>query len=569
MNARETKIRKNHPIQFAGLVAGLLAAMAAVGQPANHNFVNRTVIAGANLMVSGTLADATIEAGEPLIADISSGQTAWWTWTAPSNGILVLAPSATNFSPFLTVFTGSELSSLALVASNNYLACYDDGDCGCHWRMRNATTLHVARGQAYQICLDSAITTDASMQIQSIPAPGLPGVEQMIFAPVFTTNVFPGGPVQFSLDFTPAPRNDDLDDAIKLTGARAHLAACNNGATRQPGEPDALGNSGGSSVWYAWKAPASGRVTLSINNIAPYLPPSWTPGNPIGVITTTGGWPPTCGNLVDMNPPPVFFPVLAAFTGSNVAALTAAACLPMSLAAYPYAVEFDAVKGRTYDIDFDGNMGTTGNITLYLALTTPTANDSFSKRIVLHGINVAVSGYNAGATATTSAPDIGYGSTGRFSWWSWTAPVSGKVTLDLSASDYSFPVGIFTGSTLSKLHLVAANAGLVSFNAAMGQSYQIAVGDASGLTGEIKFTLQAPVVMANLLGVSQLWSSEMLHYRAAPCQVLLLQRHLTGGKWGDQQVATAWNDGVRFYMRSANPPVESNYRAVVVDYVTP
>jgi len=559
MTAHGTKIRKGRTSVFAGLAAGFLAAVAATGQPTNDNFEHRAVINGANVIVSGTLSNATIEADEPLVAGISSGQTAWWSWTAPSNGILVLAPSAATFSPFLTVFTGDELTGLTLVASNNYPACYDDVVCGCHWRMRSSATLHVARGQAYQICLDSAVITDASMQTWN--------------GPVFTTNVLAGGPLQFSLSFTPAPRNDDLSNAIRLTGSHTHIAASNNGATSQSGEPEPLGNPGGSSVWYRWTAPASGRVALSTNNIPPYVPPSSSSGGIFSFSLVESGptveFGPTCGNLVDINPPPVFYPVLAAFTGTNVAALTAANCLPMSLDAYPNAVEFDAVKGRTYDIDFDGNMGTTGNITLYLALTTPAANDNFNKRIVLHGINVAVSGYNAGATAATNAPAIGNGSTGKISWWSWTAPVSGAVSLDLSASDYSFPVGIFTGTSLSNLQLAAADAGGVSFNAVMGQTYQIAVGDASGLTGEIKFTLQAPVVEASLIGATLYWNGTgaMLHYQAAPGQVLLLQ-NAAGGKWVSGQTGAARANGVSFYVHQVRKPIADNYRAVIVDYIS-
>ncbi|HEY3860880.1 MAG TPA: hypothetical protein VGO59_03245 [Verrucomicrobiae bacterium] len=552
---------------IATSLAGFFMAMATAGQPINDNFANRLTLSGTNLAVSSDLFNATAEADEPLIADISSGQTAWWTWTALSNGIVVIAPSAAGFNPFLTVFTGHELADLTLVASNNFLACYDDVECGCHWRMRGSATLHVAKGQVYQICLDSAIVTDASLQIISTPVPEDPGVTFIGFGPVFTTNVISGGPLRFSLKFTPAPRNDNLQNAIKLTGSRARIAASNNGATPQPGEPAPLGNPGGSSVWYSWTAPATGRVTLSTNNIPPYLPPSSGEGG-IGVIDILDGLS-SCGNLEDQNPPPVFFPVLAAFTGTNIAALAAADCLPMNLAPYPYAVEFDAVKGRTYDIDFDGNMGTTSNITLYLALTTPAANDNFARRIVLHGINVAATGFNAGAAPEAGAPAIGFGSTGRIAWSSWTAPVSGPVKLDLGGSDYAFPVGVFTGTSLAHLKLAAAGAGGVSFNGVMGQTYQIGIGDAGGLTGEIKFTLQAPVVEAALLGSVQYRFAQgfLLRYEAAPGQVLLLQSR-TGRQWVDAATATARQGGVTtFYLQEQ--PNMADYRAVVVDYLVP
>ena len=178
------------------------------------------------------------------------------------------------------------------------------------------------------------------------------------------------------------------------------MTISNAGATKELGEPDHLGNSGGSSVWFTWTAPASGRVTLSTNNVPPYAPPASSSGDgSYGVITTMPYFgPPTCGNLVDQNPPPIFYPLFAAYTGTNVAELTPADNLPAALAAFPNLVEFDAVKGQTYQIAFDGNLGTTGEIPFYLELTTPASNDIFAKRILLHGIYATATSYNAGAT---------------------------------------------------------------------------------------------------------------------------------------------------------------------------
>src|ERR1039457_2903632 len=103
---------------LCGLI--LAGALATIAQPANDNFANRTAIGwpGTNVTISGTLSNATFEAGEPFLEGISSGQTAWWTWTAPSKGIVTLSVSGTGFSPLLTVYAGNDLASLSLVASN-------------------------------------------------------------------------------------------------------------------------------------------------------------------------------------------------------------------------------------------------------------------------------------------------------------------------------------------------------------------------------------------------------------------------------------------------------------------
>ena len=160
----------------------------------------------------------------------------------------------------------------------------------------------------------------------------------------------------------------------------------------------------------------------------------------------------------------------------------------MALDAYPNGVEFNVVKGVAYAIAFDGNQGTTGDIRLFLALTTPAVNDIFAHRIELRGASVVATGYNAGAIYQKDAPIL-EGSSGKTSWWSWTAPVSGSVSLDLSGSDYAFPLGVFTGSNLPSLKQVAAENGGLSFNAIQGRTYQIAVSDAGGLTGQIRLKL--------------------------------------------------------------------------------
>jgi hypothetical protein len=570
---------------FRGLFSVIFAGFAVItmAQPTNDNFANRIALTG-NVNVPGTLSNATSEVGEPLLPGISSGQTVWWTWTAPANGILSLSdywtppfPGPTvlfpGSGPLVTVYTGSDLPDLSLVASNNYLMCYQDGECGCHWRQRGQIVFHVTQGQTYQICVDAPIVTDASLQLVTNYSLGTfvtlgstatnNAISVMMmgisWGPVFTTNLAPEINFQLGLGFTPAPTNDDFANATPLTGKRTRIAASNSGATKQPGEPDHLGNLGGSSVWYSWIAPASGRVSLSTNNIPPYLPPT-SSGGDSSDTTLTGG--PNCGNQIDVNPPPPFFPLLTAYTGTAVDALTPANCLPMGLSAFPHAVEFDAVKGQSYMIAYDGNMGTTGDITLFLALTKPASNDHFKSRIPLHGVNVAVTGFNAGATSEPGEPALP-DSAGKSVWWSWTAPVSGTASIDLGGSDYPFPVGVFTGTSLAKLSGVATNSGSVSFSAVQGRTYQIAVDDAAGLTGEIKFTLQIPPVVLPLIGTRQSGNLTVLEYSASPGQVVLLQSSSDGSNWTNVGTVTARQHQVNFAVKGSTSG--KSYRALVVD----
>ena len=567
-------------------------------QPFNDNFASRALIAVNNGIIFGSLSNATFETGEPFIEGISSGQTAWWTWTAPSNGIVTLSVIGTNFSPLLTVYVGSALGNLSLLASNNFLACYEHAECGCHWRERSQVTFHVARGQAYQIAADSAIITDAGFTFSRIShqlsfitnfvnTPVQPvnpittgsanGPLSAVWSVAQTTNVVPGGDLQVEFQFTPAPANDNLENAVKLAGSRTHVLASNAGAGKQSAEPDHLGNPGGSSVWYSWKAPKTGRVTLSTNNIPPYLPPDGSYGFSDWGFPLPYEGPPTCGNEVDQNPPPVFYPVFAAYTGTNLASLALAGnCLPMNLAAYPNAVEFDVVKGRTYQIAFDGNGGTTGQIPLYLSLTTPASNDHFKNRIQLHGINITATGFNAGATLERNEPAIA-GSVGKSVWWSWTAPLSGPVAI-AAGGDYQFPFGVFIGTSLSNLVSQptfkiptddpdVSGGGPLYFQAVQGRNYKIAVADSAGLTGAIYLWLQAPVIELPLIHSSTNAASfDLLTYSASPRQVVLLQSSPDGSTWKNVRTALARQSAVNFIARPKPAADGPFYRAIVVDY---
>ncbi|HEU5123539.1 MAG TPA: hypothetical protein VFW05_05680 [Verrucomicrobiae bacterium] len=560
-----------HCSKILGIVLLSCCATPAFAQPANDSFANRIPIAVDQASVSGTLSNATFEAGEPIIEGVSSGQTAWWTWTAPSNGIMTLEIDGTGFNPLLAVYQGSELPNLSLVASNIFLSCYEDTECGCHWRERTGVRFHVAQGAVYQIGVDSAVITDSGWEYQTGVGGGL---ENQV---VHTTNVLAGGAVQLTLHFQPAPQNDDLAHAILLSGKRKHINTSNAGATREAGEPLHLGNPSGSSVWYSWKAPASGRVTLSANEIEQYAEPVTysTFGfslSSLSVIVGSGSGS-FCGDEIDQSPPPKFYPVFAAYTGSSVDSLVSANALELGLEDYPHAVSFDAVRGTTYQIAFDGNAGTTGNTPLYLALTKPASNDAFKHRLKMHGARTIATGYNAGATHEANEPAAPANSTGKSVWWSWTAPVNGLVWINLDGSDYeSSPVSVFTGSKLKNLTTVPSitrtnSPGYTSFEAVAGHTYQIATYDLNGLTGKIKMSLWAEAVETPLVNQMNLGQTlSILRFNALPKQKILLQ-HLKGESWKNVRTAVAHQRTVNFMVRPAAGEGAGNYRAVVVDYI--
>src|SRR5438046_1937346 len=58
--------------------------------PPNDRFSNRITLSGTNITVTGSNAGASKEAGEPDHAGNAGGKSVWWTWTAPTNGEVII-----------------------------------------------------------------------------------------------------------------------------------------------------------------------------------------------------------------------------------------------------------------------------------------------------------------------------------------------------------------------------------------------------------------------------------------------------------------------------------------------
>jgi hypothetical protein len=89
-------------------------------------------------------------------------------------------------------------------------------------------------------------------------------------------------------------------------------------------------------------------------------------------------------------------------------------------------------------------------------------------------------------------------------WWTWTAPISGVVTISTMGSAFDTLLGVYTGTTVSALSVVAANDNqgffpfsAVSFTATGGTPYQIAVDGFGGASGSIQLSLKMSVPPPN------------------------------------------------------------------------
>ena len=281
-----------------------------------------------------------------------------------------------------------------------------------------------------------------------------------------------------------APANDRFANRITLTGTNVTVTGSNIGANKEGGEPQHAANAGGNSVWWTWTAPRDGDTRI-----------------------TTDGSLTLDTNSLDT--------LLGVYVGSTLSTLTVVATNDDHGVVVTGRVRFAARASTVYQIAVDGyNDGSgaaSGNIKLTLVfipepiLRPP--NDNFASRIVLNGASVTNNGSNVGASREADEPlhtdqlrNMGDTSL----WWRWTAPSASNVVITTVGSDFDTLLGIYTGSILSNLTLVAQNddvdpanrvlTSAVSLSPTVGQTYWIAVDGFDGASGRVVLQIASPSI---------------------------------------------------------------------------
>lgn len=179
---------------------------------------------------------ATVEPGEPAESGV---RTKWWVWEAPADGHYTWSltdPGGLSFSLFpthsrlrVTVFTGSSVEGLHLVAESRMDA------------EPSEFVFQAAAGQRYWIAA-------------GFPTGDLSGFSELGAAA--------------KLVWGPTPGNDRFYSAEPLSGAMGSMTGSNQFATMEPGER--IGPLGQSSLWWRYEAPASGWYRFRIDE--PFAP---------------------------------------------------------------------------------------------------------------------------------------------------------------------------------------------------------------------------------------------------------------------------------------------------------
>jgi Divergent InlB B-repeat domain len=417
------------------------------GAPANDDFADATTIAAEPPeSVHGTNRRATAEPGEPDHAGEPADHSVWFDWTPAKSGPVIISTceSVGQIDSTLAVYTGSSLSALTLVASN------DDALIAAAFPECKSTDSEVridaVAGTEYKIAVDGA-----------------------------------GGTVGgFNLRFRGHPANDSFGTPTVLpTEPNTGTGQMTNKlATAEPGEPDHAGQPAEHSVWFSWTPSESGLVTASA-----------CPSPPEGVLETVTAV--YTGSAVDLLTP------VASSAGEP----------HLFCGREGSEAKFEATAGVTYLIAIDGKDGSEGNFQLDIEGAS-TNDSFARPQSLGSGISGFNGGDNRDATAEPGEPDHAGDSVGHSLWFTWTPTTSGPAMMSACPSgafDGAPTIGVYTGSTVSALTPVAADGGggaycgqeasQVEIQAVAGTEYKIAVDATRGAGGV--FSLQVQGAPAN------------------------------------------------------------------------
>lgn len=482
--------------------------------PANDHFANATVLDGSSGQVSSSNVNATKEAGEPNHVS-SGGRSVWFRWTAPASGTVTIDTVGSNFDTMLAAYTGSSVSSLTRMASNDDIN-YSGGI------LQSRVSFNASAGTIYSIAVDGYGGASGSITLNWNQAAA-------------------------------APPHNHLANARVISGTSGLDAASTVGATKEAGEPNHAGNAGGASVWYQWTPATSGNVTISTEGsgfntlLAVYTGNSYGdlalrysnddigPGNTRSAVTfeavidvtyliavdgfngasgsvvlqwdltgigpahdhftaaallegsagssyaatawatketgepnhagNAGGasvwyrWTAPSGNPVAINTMgSTFDTLLAVYTGGSLSALTLIAENDNDGASPQSRVAFTPVSGTTYRIAVDGHDGAVGNLALNWSQSgTGPANDHLASALAISGLEDQTTASTINATKEAGEPNHAGQTGGASIWFTWTAPASEVMFFETLGSNFDTVLAVYTGSSLSSLTAVGSN----------------------------------------------------------------------------------------------------------------
>jgi hypothetical protein len=141
---------------------------------------------------TGNNSGATLESGEPQHANKDAGQSVWISWQPTVNGIATISLAGSSFDTLLAVYTGTSLSALTPIASDDDSAGY----------FSSAVRFNVTAGTRYRIAVAGLGTASGQFNFQWAITPTNAQVPVITIQPVSQTVAF-GGAATFSVASVP------------------------------------------------------------------------------------------------------------------------------------------------------------------------------------------------------------------------------------------------------------------------------------------------------------------------------------------------------------------------------
>jgi hypothetical protein len=113
--------------------------------PINDSFTSARQIPGGGGRLLGSTTSATKDPGEVYHAGNQGGHSLWWVWQAPANAVVVVDTIGSSFDTLLAVYSGSSLTNLTLVSSD---------DDGAGFNSNSRLTFTAVAGVTYFIAVD-------------------------------------------------------------------------------------------------------------------------------------------------------------------------------------------------------------------------------------------------------------------------------------------------------------------------------------------------------------------------------------------------------------------------------
>ncbi len=118
-----------------------------IAPPANDDFTNSWTLSGKSGITNCYNVGGSKEFHEPAHAGDVGGHSIWFKWTAPTNGPVDIDTSGSDFDTTLAVYTGTVVTNLTTIASN-------DDDIGSPGAITSRLWFNAVAGTTYRIAVD-------------------------------------------------------------------------------------------------------------------------------------------------------------------------------------------------------------------------------------------------------------------------------------------------------------------------------------------------------------------------------------------------------------------------------